>query len=264
MTENQIRSKVAEAALEYLGCNEADGSHKPIIDLYNSIRPLPQNYRMSYADPWCAAFISAVAMECGLTDIVLPECSCDRMISLYKAKGRWKEADNYSPSIADVVMYDWQDNGSGDNAGGADHVGFVYSRNGNTLTVIEGNISDSVNFRNINVNGRYIRGYCLPDYASKTDTVILPETGAAATVAKVELQLEVLEQGAIGGHVKAAQILLLGRLTGTERLELAMSGGADGEFGKGTRRAVEAYQARNGLTADGIIGRNTWNSLLGI
>lgn len=36
---------------------------------------------------------------------------------------------------------------------------------------------------------------------------------------------------------------------------------ADGYFGQKTEAAVLAWQASNGLTMDGMIGQNTWNSL---
>ncbi|MFT3711820.1 MAG: D-alanyl-D-alanine carboxypeptidase family protein [Archangium sp.] len=39
-------------------------------------------------------------------------------------------------------------------------------------------------------------------------------------------------------------------------------GAADGIFGRGTQRAVKAYQARYHLAADGIVGPRTWNKLL--
>lgn len=40
--------------------------------------------------------------------------------------------------------------------------------------------------------------------------------------------------------------------------------GADGKFGKDTKAAVQAFQKANGLTADGIVGKNTWRKLLEI
>ena len=35
------------------------------------------------------------------------------------------------------------------------------------------------------------------------------------------------------------------------------SRGADGQFGDDTKRAVEAFQKKNGLRQDGIIGKDT-------
>lgn len=39
------------------------------------------------------------------------------------------------------------------------------------------------------------------------------------------------------------------------------TGGLDGIFGSQTRDAVTRYQRSRGLTADGIIGCNTWRSI---
>jgi len=37
-----------------------------------------------------------------------------------------------------------------------------------------------------------------------------------------------------------------------------------GNFGPKTEDAVKAWQAKNGLTADGIVGPNTWNKIMGV
>ena len=40
--------------------------------------------------------------------------------------------------------------------------------------------------------------------------------------------------------------------------------GVDGIFGNGTKNAVIRYQKAKGLSADGIVGQNTWKKLLGL
>lgn len=167
MTESQLRNQVVATARSWIGLKESNGSHKTIIDVYNNHKPLAQGYKVKYTDSWCATFISAVMIKSGITDIAPTECSCPRMVALYQKMGRWKENDAYVPSPGDIVMYDWQDSGVGDNTGDPDHVGIVESVSGNVIHVIEGNLNDAVGRRNLSVNGKYIRGFCLPDYASK-------------------------------------------------------------------------------------------------
>lgn len=181
-TESELRVKVVAQARSWLGCKESDGSHKKIIDVYNGHKPLAVGYVVKYTDAWCSTFASAVAIACGLTDIIPTECGCERHIQLFKKLGRWVENDAYVPKPGDYIFYDWSDTGIGDNTGAADHVGIVEVVNGNTITVIEGNISDSVGRRNIQVNGRYIRGYGVPDYASKATSVPTQQVEKSYTV----------------------------------------------------------------------------------
>lgn len=168
MTELELRQKAVSKFKEWLGYSEADGRYRQIVDIYNAIRPLPVGYTLKYSDEWCAATVSAVGQALGMTDVILPECSCPRMIELYAERGQWIEDDAYVPQIGDIIMYDWQDTGAGDNRGNPDHVGMVAAVNGTALTIIEGNNGNAVAYRTLRVNGRYIRGYCLPDYASKS------------------------------------------------------------------------------------------------
>lgn len=155
---------IVQQAKSWLGCNEADGTHKQIIDVYNNHKPLARGYAVKYTDAWCATFVSACAIKCGYTDIIPTECGCSPMIQLFKNLGEWVEDDAYVPKSGDVIFYDWQDSGSGDNTGVPDHVGIVESISGSTITVIEGNKNNAVARRTIQVNGKYIRGYGVPKY----------------------------------------------------------------------------------------------------
>ena len=166
MTEKQLRQYYVDAAKSYLGCNEKDGSHKKIIDTYNGHKPLARGYAVKYTDEWCATFVSAMAIKCKLTQIIPTECSCPKMIELFQKRSRWVESDAHVPEIGDIIMYDWQDTGSGDNRGNPDHVGIVAAVNGKVMQIIEGNKGEAVAYRALDVNAKTIRGYCCPDFAS--------------------------------------------------------------------------------------------------
>jgi hypothetical protein len=170
MTEQEQRQKIVSIAQSYIGCKESDGSHRKIIDLYNSHKPLARGYAVKYTDAWCSTFASAVAIAAGMTDIIPTECGCGKHIELFKKLGSWQENDAYVPKPGDYIFYDWQDSGVGDCTGSADHVGIVEKVSGTSITVIEGNYSDSVKRRTISVNGRYIRGYGVPKYGGKEAT----------------------------------------------------------------------------------------------
>lgn len=157
-------SKVVEQAAAWIGKKEADGTHRAIVDLYNSHKPLARSYTVKYTDSWCATFVSAVAIKLGYFDIIPTECSCQKMIELFKKIGCWRENEDYTPKAGDIIFYDWQDDGKGDNQGWTDHVGIVEKVSGGKITVIEGNYDDSVKRRSISVNGKYIRGYGVPKY----------------------------------------------------------------------------------------------------
>ena len=75
----------------------------------------------------------------------------------------------------------------------------------------------------------------------------------AETQTETVLSAAVLRQGATGGEVKEVQ----------RRLKKwgYYNGSVDGVFGVGTRAAVIAFQKKNGLTADGIVGTATFQAL---
>ena len=262
MNEKGLKLNFVNTACSYSGCNEADGSHQLIIDMYNSIKPLPAGYKLKYTDAWCAAFVSAMAKKCDLLDIIFAECSCDRMIAKFKAAGRW-QGSGYTPDVGDIVFYDW------DKSGTADHVGIIVSVSGLTLKVIEGNISNKVGYRNIVVGSKDISGFGLPDYAAKaagtsssgSSTSNVTDINVGSTHdgnpgCECSIKLPVLRKGSKGNSVKALQLLLVGNGFSVGKA------GVDGDFGTATESALMAYQAKKSLTKDGIAGSATWTALL--
>lgn len=164
MTELELRQKLVRTATAYLGCKEADGSHRKIIDIYNGHKPLARSYPVKYTDAWCSTYVSAMSILCGMTEILPTECGCGKHIELFKKLNSWVEDDAYVPSPGDVIFYSWNDSGAGECSTGASHVGIVTSCDGRKITVIEGNLSNSVGYRTLDVNDRYIRGYGVPKY----------------------------------------------------------------------------------------------------
>lgn len=158
------RERILALARSYVGVKEGSPEHHAIIDAYNAVKPLPRGYVVKYTDAWCATFISALSLSCGLTDIIPVECGCEEQIKLFQKLDEWVESDLHIPQPGDILYYDWQDSGSGDCTGHADHVGIVESCDGVYATIIEGNFSDQVKRRQIGVNARFIRGYAVPRY----------------------------------------------------------------------------------------------------
>ena len=281
MTENQLRSNVVSIMKGWLGWSEANGKHKKIVDIYNNHKPLARGYKVQYTDEWCATAVSAAFIKAGLTDIGFTECSCNRMIDLYKAKGRWEERDSYAPKIGDILMYDWQDNGIGDNVGSADHVGLVAALNGTRLTIIEGNKNESVSYRSINANGKYIRGYCLPDYASKAskpvEIVSTSTYSKAAFVRDIQKAFGATVDGIAGPETLNSTITLSAILNRKHESIRAVQrrlatlgytsvGKVDGIAGVKFTKAVKEFQKNNGCEVDGEITARgkTWKKLLGL
>lgn len=168
LVEQLRRLDMVRTAESWLGTQEGTASHEVIIRIYNAHEPLAQGYAVTLEDNWCAAFASAIAIDQNNTHIIPTECGCERQIGLWQNLGCWEENDNYLPLPGDYIYYAWDEGFDlGDCTGWADHVGIVVGTAGPFIKVIEGNRNDMVRYRII-VQGDYrIRGYGLPNYASK-------------------------------------------------------------------------------------------------
>ena len=89
--------------------------------------------------------------------------------------------------------------------------------------------------------------------ASVTAIAVHHSRQTAETAIELSLEAAVLRQGSTGGEVKEVQ----------RRLKQwgYYSGSVDGVFGAATKKAVIAFQKKNGLTADGVVGKATYAAL---
>ena len=181
------RQHFVETAKKYLGYNEDDGSHMTILNIYNNglskavSKWGTRNVKMWSTAHWCSCYVSAMAMVAGCDDIVPIEISCYYHRVIAERNGIWVESDSYVPKAGDLIIYDWDDNGVGDNRGSEDHIGIVVSCDGKTIQTIEGNTSGhgsgegykgKVAYHYRPVNGRYIRGFIVPKGWTDETTVV--------------------------------------------------------------------------------------------
>lgn len=241
------RNAYVAAFESFYGLNEADGSFRQIIDLYNTHLPHPRGYTAQYTDAWCAETASAAAIKAGVASIFPIECGCEEMINLAKDAGIWIEADDHVPIKGELMLYDWDDDGNGDCTGRADHIGAVVEIDGRTVKVIEGNKNNMVGYRYIDVNSRTIRGYISPRYEELDK------------MSKSNLKL-----GSQGPDVVEWQqgLMILGFCDCSDYTKRRF---ADGDFAGRTKRYTEEFQRgytiRYGLTVDGKVDAADWTAM---
>lgn len=234
---------------------------------------------------WCAMFISDCFVEAfGLAKAKSLLCGslysyCPSGMQAFKAKGQLYT----TPKERDIVFFIRD--------GRAKHTGYVYKVSGNTIYTIEGNTSASAGVVP-NGGGVFKKSYTVnssmffgrPNYdgtSSATNTITSASTNNTSTTSSNKewmkaLQTEIgttpdgipgpktlaacplLKKGAKGNVVKLMQQRL------QDYYNIPLQYGADGEFGYQTEVSVKKFQRMKGISADGIVGRNTWSKLLGL
>ena len=251
VTANQILNVMRS----WLGKSRSKGTHKDIIDIYNSYLPRARGYKVTYTDSYCDATVSAAFIKLNAVDAIGgTECGVEKHVEIFKKAGIWEEDGRVTPQPGWIIVYNWDDK-TQPNDGYSDHIGIVETvSQTKIITTIEGNINGGVvGRRNIVVGHGTIRGYAKPKYAQPSSATLSPGATKTETV-QVSVPVPVLKQGMKGDYVKPLQILLNGR--GYD------CGTVDGSFGPKTLAAVKLFQKNKGLTIDGSVGPKTWEKLL--
>jgi len=181
-------TQILNQAKKWLGYSEVNGKFKEVIDVYNSHKPLARGYKLKYTDEWCDGFVSSCAIKCGAVDIIGTEVGVPRHVDIFKKKGIWLGKTS-SPKAGDIIVFDWDGNGS------ADHIGIVEKVENGYITTIEGNYNEVVARRKIPVGWGMIKGFARPKYTKETtsDKPTKPTEKPSNKQSDLELACEVLE-----------------------------------------------------------------------
>ena len=196
---DKLRQKVCHIINAWVGSTRGDKKHLEILNIYNNHAPLARGYKLRVKDAHCAATTSAAYIKAGIAKHTGTECSVEKFVAIAKKKGIWTESDKHVPGLGDACVYDWADNGVGDNTGSGDHIGIITEVHGSdSFVVTEGNMSGGkVGKRTMEVNGKYIRGFITPDFDEIAKEIIQPSKKLAPKVGDVV-------QFAGGPHYKSA------------------------------------------------------------
>lgn len=265
MTEQQAIAKLVSWCNGEVGYHEGASNYNKYAADQRVTQLLGWN---AQKQPWCDIFTDYAFIHCfGLENaskmtyqpIGKGSAACRTSAKFFKDNG----AFFYRPQVGDVIFFI--------SAGAINHQGIVTGVSGLSITTVEGNSSDAVSRRVYTANDSRIAGYGRPKWSVVAKSETSANQSEKPTASEIPVsdsespnnceateKLPILRKGMTGECVRAAQMLLNGRDCSCGIY------GADGDFGNATLAAVLAFQRRNGLEADGIIGAQTWAALLGV
>lgn len=183
---------------------------------------------------------------------------CRWSAEAYQNSGHWF----MEPEDGDQIFFYY--------GGEINHTGIVVAVNGDNITCVEGNYSDSVSrtYYNWRISSQ-IAGYGRPNWAVVVDPTKdednyesspdkdKPETSSTKPSQRAYLHLQNGDgMNSPSAGVKAWQNLLL-----CWGFSLAPYG-ADGEFGSTTQNATIQFQQKVGLTPNGIVDEESWKQAI--
>lgn len=210
----------------------------------------------------------------------LPNCTCYAFGRFYELTGSkprlsWGNAEDWygytadgykrgqTPKLGAIIC--WRKGVAGNNADGAGHVAVVEKINADGSIVTSNSAWKGTRFYTQTLAKPYalgsaytLQGFIYPpvEFEEEKPKEQTPTANQGKWARTINVPVRELYAGTKGSDVKVLQRLLicLGYDLG--------SYGADGDFGAKTTAAVKAYQKAKGLSADGIVGVNTWKALL--
>lgn len=220
---------------------------------------------------WCDIFVDWLFVQCfgaekGRQMLYQPEQSAGAGC-LYSA-GYYKQANAFhrsNPRVGDQIFFSYS-------PGEYSHTGIVVDVNGNTITTVEGNTSDSVGRRTYETSNRSIAGYGTPNWDVAVEIWEKPFVVVVdgKIVNSGDPQAEQKEEAKGENHSWSPPLLKYDPdnyfeacivLQSSLNVRNFNSGRADGYFGVLTQASVNRAKAFYGLVADGICDKALWDKL---
>lgn len=158
-------------AEKYLNADQATKFR--LMDYYNNncypyVDP-KRKYKIQRSDNWCAMFTTVIAHRCGIGSDRFPyEVSVFFQMEKAKRMGIfYTDRSKIQPN--DLIIYDWDRNGT------MDHVGIVVSSGSESIRVIEGNKNDSVGCRIVPLHSTAVVGFISTGYSAPQADLVTPE-----------------------------------------------------------------------------------------
>lgn len=274
-TNSQLDSKTANAGMNNYTKYARD------IDSLNIMYGKKQGYA------WCAIFFVWLVYKAygrKALDKVLYgleySAGCIETANYYKTAKKFYS----SPNVGDQIFFK-------NSNGVICHTGLVYKVDNTYVYTIEGNTSNAngvianggcVAKKKYKKNYFYIAGYGRPNYGdqSKFNSTTLSQSATQSAIK--DWQLSAIKDGYTfpkygvdgqwGSECESVAKVAICKMYSnkyknknlTKIVQSVVGVATDGLFGANTKQAVIIYQKKNKLTADGVVGYNTWKVMLGI
>lgn len=264
--------QIMEKALSYVGVKESPKNSNNVI--FNTDYYGKQVSGSAY--PWCCAYVWDIFRMCGASKLFYygnKTAYCPSVDSWGKSQGL--TVSKNQGRYGDIVLFSWHKKN-------AQHIGFIVGQNTDgTYQTVEGNTSlgNNSNGGEVMIRTRKqseIWSIIRPKYEGTSDVPSATKKDDELTtfIKDVQRNIGVNPDGIVGKITRSALPTLskkINRKHGVVKVVQARliklgyscgKCGADGDYGSGTASAVISYQKAKGLCADGVIGINTWNTLL--
>lgn len=262
MTKNEAVDKLLDYARSQIGYHEGAGNWNKYAEEPGMTEWLSWSPQSTY---WCDTFSDSIYLHCfGLKaasemtyqPIGAGSVLCSQSAAYYKNAGAFYN----SPEPGDQIFFYV--------SGGINHIGVVEKVEDGKVVTIEGNTSDMVARRTYALGSGSIAGYGRPKWSVVAD---MPQDSSGSsspgssgsssqTVSPQPVQPQkraILREGMRGTDVREMQEDLI-KLGYGKYLE---PDGADGDFGRNTRKAVKQFQTDHKLEADGEVGPLTFAAI---